>query len=331
MNTIVEFGKAVLTAEAKAICEVRDHLAPAFVDVVELLVSRRGKVICIGVGKSAIIAQKFCATLCSLGMPSVFMHGADGPHGDLGVVAQGDIAILLSYTGESRELLANLGSLRALGARTIAITGASESSLATQCEITLLCTVQCEADSLNLAPSSSSTAMLALCDAVALSASNVLNFKPQDFALRHPGGALGRRLTQRVIDLPLKVPVIIEEAADATHVLMAITSSLVGAVLVRQHDNSIGLITDGDVRRAIQSHGHEFFSLTARDMMTAHPIAISGSELVASALEIMEERTSQISVLLVEEDDGVVGIARIHDLIGAGLLFGHRPPSQDPS
>ncbi|NDG83901.1 MAG: KpsF/GutQ family sugar-phosphate isomerase [Proteobacteria bacterium] len=276
-----------------------------------------GKVLVVGLGKSGKIAAKISATLSSTGTPSVYVHPTEALHGDLGMVGAQDVVIAISYTGNTEEVVALLPFFEKRGAPVIALTGNPESRLAKQSRHVIDCSVKEEACAHNLAPTSSTTLTLAVGDALAMALMQARGFTAEDFAKNHPGGSLGRRLQLLVKDLMHGVPEAPCVSGDATmeEVIHLSTEKKLGAVLVCEGQKLIGIITDGDVRRALRQK-EKFFTLAASEVMTRSPITVSGTTLAYDALRLMEERESQISVLPVVDSSGnALGILRIHDLV----------------
>ena len=276
-----------------------------------------GKVVVIGIGKSGKIAAKIAATFSSTGTEAHFIHPVEALHGDLGVVGKNDVVIALSYTGNTEELLTLLPYFERRGTPVIALTGNKDSRLAQKSKFTIDCSVSEEACSHNLAPTSSTTLTLAIGDALAVALMQARGFTPEDFAKNHPGGSLGRRLQLLVKDLmhSLQKCPGVEASASMDEVLNLSTQHKLGAVLVVNGSKLLGIITDGDIRRAL-SQKEKFFTLQAKDIMTAKPITVPGSQLAFEALRLMEERESQISVLpVVNESGDALGLLRIHDLV----------------
>ncbi|MBI2606903.1 MAG: KpsF/GutQ family sugar-phosphate isomerase [Deltaproteobacteria bacterium] len=321
-NQDLDHARRVLEVESQCILAARDRLDERFsqaVDLVAKTITRGGKAIVTGVGKSGKIAAKVSATLSSTGTPSVFLHPTEGLHGDMGVVSARDVLIVFSYSGNSAEVLRLLPHLKVRGAAVISILGNLKSEIAAHSDVVLDGSVAREACPLNLAPTSSTAVALALGDALAMALSVRLDFKEEQFADNHPGGALGRRLTLRVSDLMRASEEMpwIEESAGAREVVESVTSKNLGAVLVRAAPRKLaGIITDGDIRRAL-GRGSAFFTLKARDIMTRDPVTIRSDERAIKALELMENRPSQINVLPVVNATGdCIGLVRVHDLIG---------------
>ncbi len=316
-------AREILEEERLAIELTLGGLDKRFDRAVELILRARGKVVVTGVGKSGLIGQKIVATLNATGTTAVFLHGGDAIHGDLGVLDRRDVVLALSYSGATIEILSNLPTIRRVGARLIALVGDAASPLAKAADVVLPVVIRREACRMNLAPTSSTIAMLALGDALALVLSEQRGFRPEDFALVHPGGQLGRRLLLRVRDVMhggVENPTAYPET-PIVEITDLLTRSRLGAVNIlrdRRGARLAGIITDGDIRRAL-SRREEFFSLRARDIMTPRPVTIQADLLASQALELMENRPTQISVLPVLDRRGrCVGLVRVHDLVQPG-------------
>lgn len=317
---ITALGKKILDQEARAIHLIAERLDESFSAAVELLASCQGKIIISGMGKSGIIAQKIAATMSSTGSTALFLHPADAAHGDLGIVGHTDTVICLSKSGTTEELNFIIPALRQIGAKIIAMTGNPRSFLAQKADITLDTGIAKEACPYDLAPTTSTTAMLAMGDALAIALMQVKNFTQRDFALTHPKGSLGRRLTVKVSDIMAKgdaVP-IVSESASVTGLILEMTSKRYGVSAVVTDDGKLcGIFTDGDLRRLVQS-GREFLNLSAGSVMTANPKTVTGDTMAKECLDILE--TWRITQLLVCDDEQhPVGMVHIHDLIVLGL------------
>ncbi|MBS1960023.1 MAG: KpsF/GutQ family sugar-phosphate isomerase [Bdellovibrionales bacterium] len=276
-----------------------------------------GKVLVCGVGKSGKIAAKFAATLSSTGTPAIYLHPTEAMHGDLGVLSKQDVVIAISYTGNTDELVGLLPFFETRNTPMIGIGGNPQSRLGEKCKFWIDASVTEEACPHHLAPTTSTTVALAITDAIAIALMQMRGFTAEDFARNHPGGSLGRRLQLKVSDLmhPLSKAPSVTATATMDEVLKLSTERKLGAVLVVDQATLVGIITDGDIRRAL-SHKERFFQLLARDIMTAKPISVSPMLLAFDALRKMEERESQISVLPVVNDRGyALGLIRIHDLV----------------
>ena len=306
----VDIAAEVFEIEAAAVSGLRDGLDPDFSAAVASILVSDGRVIVCGIGKSGIIGKKMAATLASTGTPSFFMHPGEAFHGDLGMVTSADVFVAISYSGETEELVRLLPFLRANGNGIIAITGNASSTLARNCDRHLSVRVEREACPLQLAPTASTTATLAMGDALAVALMKARDFQPQDFARFHPGGSLGRRLLQRVRDemrsddLPF---VSLDASAEA--VLDTMTRGRLGIALVGDdRQAALGIITDGDLRRAIQTHRTGFFGITAAEMMTPSPITIGVDGNMQTAIELMARH--QITLLVVVDGRRVVGVVQ---------------------
>lgn len=310
-----------LRIEARAIENAAARLSVADIETaLRLLVDCKGKVIVTGVGKSGVIAQKIAQTLTSTGTMAVFVHPSDALHGGLGVVASDDVVIALSNSGETEELLAILPTFKQRRVAIISIAGNLESTLANQADAVLDASVDKEACPLNLAPTASTTVALAIGDALAMALMEAKGLTSEDFAANHPAGQLGKRLTLRVTDLMHSSPNV-DPSANWLEVVKAISASSLGAVNVVDTDlNLVGIVTDGDLRRTIErTSPDDFLGLTAQSMMTADPITASPEMLAFDALRLMEDRSSQISVLPVVNGGRCVGLLRLHDIVRSGL------------
>jgi arabinose-5-phosphate isomerase len=299
-------------------------------DLLERCAETRSKLVITGVGKSGIVARKIAATFSSIGLMAIFLNPVDALHGDLGLVAPDDVTLLLSNSGETQEVLEILPHLRRRGTARIALVGRINSSLALGCDVVLDASVDREVCPLNLAPTASTAVAMAIGDALAAVWMERRGISPQDFALNHPAGSLGKQLTLTAADLMVGTATLrpLETATPLAEVIAHLTADGVGACWVAREGQTNqlgGLITDGDLRRALQSHPPtEWSLLTASDLMTVDPITVSGDTLAINALEEMESnRRKPISVLPVVGDDRrMLGLLRLHNLVQAGLTTG---------
>ena len=303
-------AREVFEIEAAGVLGLGEHLDGAFDAAVTAILCCAGRVIVCGMGKSGIIGKKLAATLASTGTPAFFMHPGEAFHGDLGMVTPTDVFIALSNSGETEELVKLLPFLRDNGNTIIAMTGNARSTLAAHASLHLSVRVEREACPLQLAPTASTTAALAMGDALAVALMRARDFQPGDFARFHPGGSLGRRLLHSVREemrsdnLPF-VPL----QADADAVLTAVSDGRLGIALVRDDQRRLaGIITDGDLRRAVQAHRAAFFGKRASDLMTPSPITIGADSNMQTAIELMAEH--KITLLVVVDDTGVVGVVQ---------------------
>lgn len=311
----------LLRLEASAIERASTRLDEDAVEKAIALVADCGsKVVVIGVGKSGVIAQKIAQTLTSTGTVAVFVHPSDALHGSLGIITSGDVMIALSNSGETDEIIAILPTLVLRGVPLIAIVGNTDSTLARKADVVLDASVDKEACPLNLAPTTSTTVALAIGDAIAMTLMGSRGLTPEDFAANHPAGRLGKRLTMKVRDLMHDSPNVSADA-EWIEVVKTISKFALGAVNVTDGDALVGIVTDGDLRRTIErTPADQLSALTAQHMMTRDPITASPEMLAYDALQLMENRPSQISVLPVVADGGTcVGLLRLHDVVRSGL------------
>jgi arabinose-5-phosphate isomerase len=312
----------LLKLEAGAIERAAARLDEGSVErAVNLLACCESKVIVIGVGKSGVIAQKIAQTLTSTGTVAVFVHPSDALHGSLGMVTAGDIVIALSNSGETDEILAILPAFKQRGVSLISIIGNTDSTLAAHSDIVLDASVDKEACPLNLAPTTSTTVALAIGDAIAMTLMEAKGQTEEDFAANHPAGRLGKRLTLKVADLMHDSPDILP-GAGWLEVVKAISKYALGAVnVVDENSRLIGIVTDGDLRRTIErAEAGNLDGLTAAQMMTSGPITAAPDMLAFDALQLMENRPSQISVLPVVDENGACkGLLRLHDIVKSGI------------
>ena len=308
-------ARKVLQTEAAAVLALADRLDERFDHAVNLLRDCRGRVILTGMGKSGIICQKIAATLSSTGTPAHFLHPADAIHGDLGMIQADDVVLALSYSGETDEILRLLEFIRRIGAKLIAITGAGKSALAQAADVTLDCRVTEEACPMNLVPTASTTAMLAIGDALAMTLLVEKGFKQDDFANLHPGGTLGKSLLR--VDALMhagKDCPSVPAAASMQEALTEISSRRLGMTCVIDEDGLLlGVITDGDIRRHIE-RGSDIRRLRAADVMTRGAVSVRRQTLAAEALNIMEARHITSIVVVDDESRRVAGVVHLHDL-----------------
>jgi arabinose-5-phosphate isomerase len=324
MSTPLHSARALLQAEASALAELATRLDGAFTQTIDLIAAHPGKVVLCGVGKSGLIGQKIAATLCSTGTPAIFLHAADAVHGDLGILQPGDPVILLSRSGTTAELVRLIPVLRSFKSPIIAIVGNTQSPLATQADVVLDIGARPEADPLGLVPTTSALLTLALGDALAAALMTKRGFGPSDFARFHPAGQLGRNLSLTVGEAlqPLERCAVAKPGDSLRDTVIAMTRHPHGAACVLAADGTLaGLITDGDLRRAL-GRGVDLNSARAADIMTVNPIRAHAPMSLAEAARIMEDRPSQISVLPVTDaaTGRCLGLIRIHDIYQAGIV-----------
>ena len=316
----LELARTVLTIEAQAITALVDRLDDAFLSAVRLLLQCRGRVVVSGVGKSGHIGRKVAATMASTGTPAMFVHAAEAVHGDLGMITRSDVLVALSYSGETTELLTIVPTLKREGTPLVAITGSPASSLARHADVHLNVRVDKEACPLNLAPTSSTTAMLALGDALAVACLDARGFGPADFARSHPGGALGRRLLTKVGDVMATGDAIpaVPLTASVMEAIREISLKRLGMTAVLDADGRVaGIFTDGDLRRLLE-RGASVRDLGVAEVMTRNPLTIGADALAAEAAQLIE--STRRNQLLVVEDGRLVGAVHAHDLTAARVL-----------
>lgn len=315
---IIEEAKLVFDIEIAELKKIRDRLDSGIEKAANMILDSTGKVVITGIGKSGIVGKKIAATLASTGTLSIFMNSAEGLHGDLGMISSKDVVIAISNSGNSDEVVGIIPAIKKIGAKLIAMTGNPNSKLGSQADVVLDIGVETEACPLNLAPTSSTTATIVMGDALAAILIKLKNFQPENFALYHPGGSLGRRLLLKVRDVMHKgeaIPVGTKDEGIES-ILLKLSEKRMGAVCIAAEDGTLeGIITEGDIRRALKDK-ERFFSFKAADIMTVNPIFVTENEMAVDAVEKMENRESQISVLPVLDGKVLKGIVRIHDLIG---------------
>jgi arabinose-5-phosphate isomerase len=316
----LSLARKVLQTEAAAVLALVDRVDDRFVRAVELIRDCKGRVIVTGMGKSGIICRKIAATLASTGTPAFFLHPAEAVHGDLGVIQADDVVVALSYSGETEELTRVLETLKRIGAPLIAITGGMQSTLASAANVALDCGVSEEACPMNLVPTASTTAALAFGDALAMTVLVEKGFRPEDFASLHPGGKLGKRLMRvhQLMSAGDALPVV-QLHTTMRDVIYEMSRKKLGMTTVLEKDGRLsGIITDGDLRRKMATTPN-IMDLTARDVMTANPIAIPRITMAVEALALMEQRKIT-SIVVIDDDRRVEGVVHLHDLWRTGMV-----------
>jgi arabinose-5-phosphate isomerase len=313
-----ETGRRVLRMESEALAEVGRRIGDGFVAAVDLIAASRGRVIVSGLGKSGHIARKIAATLTSTGTPASFLHPVEGLHGDLGLVGADDVALLISKSGESAELIALLEHLRRFGTRTIALTGAGNSTLGRECDAVLDAWVKEEACPHDLAPTTSTTAALALGDALAVAVLERKGFRREDFARFHPGGALGRRLITRVRDVMERDRLPILAPASTLREAVVWLAERRGIVIAATPDNRVaGVFTAGDLTRLLE-RTQDIFGMTIESVMTRSP-KVADVEELASATVYRMEQIGIMAMPVIDNSQTIVGVVHLHDLMRAGV------------
>lgn len=317
---ISKTAREVLQSEADAILNLLERIDANFEKAVEILDSCKGRVVLMGMGKSGIICRKIAATFSSTGIPALFLHPAEAIHGDLGMIAVGDVAIIISNSGETQELLQLLEWLKRLGVPLISLTGNRHSTLAKYSEVVLDVGVKKEACPMNLVPTASTTASLAMGDALAMCLMEKRGFKEEDYARLHPGGRIGKKLT-KVSDLMHTgdaVPRVLPDTPMKDVIYEMSRKKLGITAVVDSNDRALGMISDGDLRRCLEKDS-ELLKRTAKDCMTRNPKTIGPDELVAAAIHLMEEKKIT-SLLVIDSDNKVLGILHLHDLWRTELI-----------
>ncbi len=322
MNKVLDAVKKAISIEAASVKALEGRVNDNFLDAVDLIDKCEGRVIFSGMGKSGLVGKKISATFSSIGIASMFVHPADAAHGDLGMIRREDVAVLLSNSGVTPEILFLLPILKRFNIPIISIVGNINSELARRSDIVLDASVKEEATPVSLVPTSSTTVALVIGDALAAGLIVKRDFKEEDFALLHPGGSIGRKLLIRVEDLMHtgdEVP-IVHENSDFNDLVYEISSKRLGMATVVDDDGLlVGVITDGDLRRAIERYSSKLFKIKAKDIMTANPKIIDKFSLAAKAASIME-RYSITSLVVVEDKKYIIGVIHLHDILKAGVL-----------
>ena len=319
-GSLIESAKRVLKIESESVAGLIDRIGDGFAKVVYALDQCQGHVVVTGMGKSGLIGQKIAATFSSIGLPSVFLHAAEASHGDVGVLSRGDIVIAISNSGETEEIVKLLPTLNRIKCQLVAMTGNPASTLAKRCDHLLDISIKEEACSMGLIPTASTTAALAMGDALAMAVLDLRGFREEDFALNHPGGSLGRKLLMTVGDLMHvgdEVPRVLEDA-NIYDVIKEMSQKRLGTTLVvAQNGDLKGIITDGDLRRLIEKK-KDISTTVAGDLMGTSPKSIQKDHLAQKAVQIMEEHS--ITSLVVSEDGKrIEGILHLQDLLKAGI------------
>tara|TARA_B110000971_G_scaffold172018_1_gene176863 strand:+ start:36 stop:1001 length:966 start_codon:yes stop_codon:yes gene_type:complete len=317
-EAIVSHAKKTIIDESLAISKLADFVDESFAEAVQLIYNSKGRVIITGIGKSAIIANKIVATLNSTGTPSVFMHAADAIHGDLGLVLKEDVVICISKSGNTPEIKVLIPLLKKAKNTLIAITGNLKSMLAEQADFIFNSYVEKEACPNNLAPTTSTTAQLVIGDALAVCLLEIRGFSSDDFAKYHPGGALGKKLFLTVKDLlALNEKPAVSLKSAVKEVIIEISKKRLGVTAVIENNKIVGIITDGDLRRML-ANTEDFSKLCAEDIMSIAPKTINVNAMAIEAMELME--SSEISQLLVQDEEHYAGVIHLHDLIKEGII-----------
>ncbi|MFV8378298.1 KpsF/GutQ family sugar-phosphate isomerase [Flavobacterium sp. LB3R33] len=317
-ENILASAKKTILSESQSIAKLTDFLDENFIEATQNIYNSKGRLVVTGIGKSAIIAQKMVATFNSTGTPSLFLHASEAIHGDLGMIQNEDTIICISKSGNSPEIKVLVPLLKRFGNTLIAITGNTASFLAKGSDFVLNTTVDAEACPNNLAPTNSTTAQLVMGDAIAICLMEMRDFKPEDFAVYHPGGALGKKLLLRVKDmLEHTLKPMVSPDASIKKVIFEISEKRLGVTAVVDQDKVIGIITDGDIRRMLNDRD-SFADLTAKDIMTQNPKLIPSTAMVVDALNILEDFS--ITQLVVVDNGEYKGVLHLHDILKEGII-----------
>ncbi len=318
----LELARSVLDIEADAVRGLKNRLGESFLRAHRMILETKGRVVVTGMGKSGHVARKIASTLASTGTPAFFMHPGEASHGDLGMITAQDVVIAISYSGESDEILKVLPIIKRRGARVVAITGREASTLAKESDVHLDAHVEKEACPLNLAPTASTTATLALGDALALSLLDARGFKSDDFAMHHPGGTLGRRLLVHVADIMRKGEQLPKNTAEALLPAAIIEMSRKGigmTAIVDAEDTLLGIFTDGDLRRTLEKHDM-IKQLRVGDVMTRNPRTIAPDKLAAEAAQVMQTNKIGGRIVVASPAGKLLGVVTFNDLLAAGVV-----------
>ena len=318
----LELARNVLDIEADAVRALKKRLGEPFLAAHRLMLETQGRVVVTGMGKSGHIGRKIASTLASTGTPSFFMHPGEASHGDLGMITEDDVVVAISYSGESDEIAKILPLIKRRGAKVIAITGRAQSTLATEADVHLDAGVEKEACPLNLAPTASTTATLALGDALALALLDARGFGSEDFALHHPGGSLGRRLLVHVSDIMRKGPQLPKNSPETLlpEAILEMSRKGIGmTVVVDSQDKVLGIFTDGDLRRTLEKHD-AIRNVRLADVMTRNPRTIAPEKLAAEAAQIMQTNRIGGRIVVTMPDGALLGVVTFNDLLAAGVV-----------
>lgn len=322
MDNILDIAKRVLKIEAEAIFSLIEKMNNNFEKAVEIIYGSKGRVVVTGMGKSGIVGKKIAATLASTGTPAFFLHPAEASHGDLGMVTSNDVIIAISNSGETEEILGLIPFLKRFNITIISITGFMDSSLSKASDIVLNISVKEEAYPFGVVPTASTTATMAMGDALAIALLSKRGFKEEDFAFFHPKGSIGKKLFVKVKDLMHSgnnLPLVYTDTLTSKALIEMSAKRLGHAIVIDREGCLLGVITDGDIRRGLEKHGGKLFEMLAGEVMTKNPKTITEEELAAKALSIMESYS--ITALIVPDKEGKpVGIIHLHDILKQGIV-----------
>ncbi len=319
---ILSLARSVLAIESQAVRALENRLGDAFLAAHRLMLETRGRVVVTGMGKSGHVGRKIASTLASTGTPAFFMHPGEASHGDLGMITKDDVVIAISYSGESDEIAKVLPIIKRRGAKVIAITGRPATTLAMEADVHLDAGVEKEACPLNLAPTASTTATLALGDALAIALLDARGFGSEDFALHHPGGSLGRKLLVHVADIMRKGEQLPKNGPETLlpEAIVEMSRKGIGmTAVVDERDQLLGIFTDGDLRRTLQKHD-VIRNVRVKDVMTANPRTIAPEKLAAEAAQVMQSYRIGGRIVVTDSDNRLVGVVTFNDLLAAGVV-----------
>lgn len=320
-KSIVDIAREVLRIEASAISSLIERVGNEFEKAVDIIFKSKGRVVVTGMGKSGIVGKKIAATLASTGTPAFFMHPAEASHGDLGMVTSDDVVIAVSNSGETEEILNLIPFLKRFNVTIISITGNHNSTLSKASDVSIDVSVKEEACPISIVPTSSTTAAMAMGDAIAVALIVKRGFKEEDFAFLHPRGSIGKKLFIKVKDLMHvgdALPIVKEDTAISKALLEMSAKRLGHAIVVNKENKVSGIISDGDIRRGLEKWGGQLFEMKASEIMTVNPKTISGEELAAKALSVMENYS--ITALIIKDSEGrAEGIIHLHDILKQGI------------
>ncbi len=317
---LINSAKEVFDIEANSVLKLKERLGEDFVKAIDIIYSSKGKVVVTGMGKSGLVGRKIASTLCSTGTPAVFLHPAESTHGDSGIISRNDVVIAISNSGETQELLNLLPLIMRFGVPLIGVTGGLNSTLAQKSDVVLDISVEREACPLNKAPTASTTVTLAMGDAISVCLLKKRGFTYEDFLLYHPSGALGKGILYKVEELMVKderLPIVLQDVSFSDAIKIVSEKRLGTALLVDENKKLTGVLTDGDIRRAVIKYPNAA-SLKVSEVMTKNPKTIGVNDLCAKALAIMEKH-SITSLAVVDENNVPIGLLHIHDLLKAGV------------
>jgi arabinose-5-phosphate isomerase len=322
---VIREAKRVFNVQIDSLKETMDSIDDNFKALVELIQNSQGRVIITGMGKAGHVGRKVAATMSSLGTVTYFLHPAEGLHGDLGGIKKGDVVISFSKSGESEEVLGLIPSIKTINAKLVSVTCRETSTLSQSADIKIHLKITEEASNHKLAPTTSTTAMIVFGDALAVALEKLNDFQPEDFAVFHPNGSLGKKLLLKVESLMATKndnPIVYETTILKDTIVVMSSKGLGGVNVINEYGVLVGLITDGDLRRVIENaNGMDIFQLTAKDIMTKTPTAINKDVKAADALSVMENREKPLSILpVVNDENKSVGMLRVHDIIRAGIV-----------